>query len=583
MNQIKEDKVNILWLSDIHFQKDYQDDKYIKAYLETFINKVKELHEKSPIKYIILSGDLAYSGKRDDYNAFDRLLLKPIYNVLEKGTNTKPEVLTIPGNHDIIWDKIENFYHNNKNIFKDNKFSENRDSILKKGKDVFIGLFDDYSFFHKSNYKINSEKLKVSKNYEENSLYGYVIDSSREIIFVMINTSWFSFGDNNIKTVLKNSNFQKSNIDKLYRINSSMLELGNLIVGKELLLEDKILEAIDSNPHYLIITLMHHPQHWLDWEELHNEGIGGENFMNFYEILEKSDVLLTGHEHLPVYVKPIKINDGKTLHLQAGKFLEDNAIAFNKNRFSHNRFSVLEIDKKLGSIKEQRFLYKHDIKTWEGQDKYCFKHNFLKNKVSQTVKTPYSSRNIADSSLIHQFDIKMYLIGEKKISQENLIESFEIEYSDLYLKILTLELENSIRVYIFPFNNTSYKNIRSNNSSIVEKIYNIIERKDKLVIITIMCFDFLVQDDIYLVQEYIYNTSLLGKDTKESGTWDKKKRDYIYGKIVVQSDIYFDNFYNQSLLRYEKNEISIEKFLDIRFSNEIIPYWKLTQYQKAKG
>src|ERR1700761_7227593 len=102
----KNNKVRILWLTDIHFSAAYREitDPRFRGFIDDFYNKIRLEQADQPFQYILITGDLAQTGSNEDYDAFWDLFLKRLLDIfLENKDWPVPKVLTIPGNHDVQW------------------------------------------------------------------------------------------------------------------------------------------------------------------------------------------------------------------------------------------------------------------------------------------------------------------------------------------------------------------------------------------------------------------------------------------------------------------------------------------------
>ena len=79
----KNNKVRILWLTDIHFSSGYGKIKSTSftSFKKHFFLKVAAEHAKQAFQYIFITGDLAQQGTREDYECFWDLLLQPLLDV----------------------------------------------------------------------------------------------------------------------------------------------------------------------------------------------------------------------------------------------------------------------------------------------------------------------------------------------------------------------------------------------------------------------------------------------------------------------------------------------------------------------
>lgn len=94
----------LLHLSDLHISsttKEIDDEaKRISNALESFCREKKDIKQI----IIVVSGDLTWSGKKEEFDLFDKFIGKLRYHINTK-LGLKPYVLTCPGNHDIDFPK----------------------------------------------------------------------------------------------------------------------------------------------------------------------------------------------------------------------------------------------------------------------------------------------------------------------------------------------------------------------------------------------------------------------------------------------------------------------------------------------
>lgn len=247
-------KITWLHVSDWHQTGEEFGRKVVRDQL---IKDIKERSEISPdlaeIDFIIFSGDLAYSGKKQEYEAAQKYLLDPVLDA----TGLKPDKLFfVPGNHDcdrskIIQslrsgDAIKSFNSND----EVNNFLEDTDKL-----DEILKPFQDYQEF-------------ITKyNNQNQPEYG----SSR---ILRINGEKIGLlGINSALMTARNKNSDNKITDQ-----------GFLVVG-----EPQIYEFLNSEEDYkLKIAVLHHPFDWLTEfdRKLIKRRLG-----------EYCDFILCGHEH----------------------------------------------------------------------------------------------------------------------------------------------------------------------------------------------------------------------------------------------------------------------------------------------
>lgn len=126
--------LKLLHLSDIHF-RNFQNhkfldlDKDIQRELEIDLAELKSEYNK--IDIILIGGDIAYSGKVEEYEAADKWIKK----ICSITGCDEENVLTVPGNHDIDRDRVNAIV---KDVHQKFKESPDRNAIDKKITDYFL-------------------------------------------------------------------------------------------------------------------------------------------------------------------------------------------------------------------------------------------------------------------------------------------------------------------------------------------------------------------------------------------------------------------------------------------------------------
>ena len=144
-------KITWLHISDWH-QKGEEFGKEVVG--EKLIEDIKKRSEISSdldkVDFIIFSGDLAYSGKNQEYELAQQRLLDPLLDA----TGLKPDKLFfVPGNHDCDRSRIEAFesfesskdFKNNEDVNKLLESEEQRNKLLKSFQSYkeFIKKYND--------------------------------------------------------------------------------------------------------------------------------------------------------------------------------------------------------------------------------------------------------------------------------------------------------------------------------------------------------------------------------------------------------------------------------------------------------
>lgn len=343
-------------------------------------------------------------------------MLDPLLSKLKESNLPLPKIITIPGNHDVMWSN-GNFlskYISYINIDIDQEPARTPFLTDLENTDNFKALFNDYSSFIQRQltgdfqefYSIpGNDNFIVDPDYDKSRLYGYIIDKANKLIIILINTAWFSLGGQfntlYIKEILKAEEIANKGAEKIKKQQLDLIknlpekekeerrqkiedeaaakkhsqlaknlvtwlktkdilsEYNKQITGIELLQDAVLKEHFHDYPDYFVITCMHHPRNWLEWDESYSYAKGSRS-ERLNNILEKSDLLLTGHEHVPINVKSERILNN-ILHLKGGCFLEEKQ--HEELNFDKSWFSILEIDITRKEIIQQRFEF--DSLNWK--------------------------------------------------------------------------------------------------------------------------------------------------------------------------------------------------------------------------
>ena len=94
--------VRLVHISDLHARVSQKEQ--ITLRVNAFLNDLAKLNQ--PIDAILFTGDLAFSGKPEEYELAERLLLTPLKRRFKI---PKEKMFFIPGNHDVDRDCIDPF------------------------------------------------------------------------------------------------------------------------------------------------------------------------------------------------------------------------------------------------------------------------------------------------------------------------------------------------------------------------------------------------------------------------------------------------------------------------------------------
>lgn len=93
------ERLGILHLTDLHVGQSEQAD-YFSGIKQAFLNDLRQCHKTAgPWDLLVFSGDLAFSGQRQQFTELNAFLEELLHVLAELGS--KPIFLAVPGNHDL--------------------------------------------------------------------------------------------------------------------------------------------------------------------------------------------------------------------------------------------------------------------------------------------------------------------------------------------------------------------------------------------------------------------------------------------------------------------------------------------------
>ncbi len=309
-----------LHLSDFHLKENdkWSQDVVLKSLLTDISNRYSN---GTPIDFIFITGDLAFSGKDQEY-----LIVQDFLCRLSAETGVPSDrLLCVPGNHDI-----------NRNIEVD-AFTGVR-SLLKNSIEVDKFLGDEARrrtlFRRQSAFREFVNALCRENRYSESS-YQHIVQydlHGLSIAILLIDSSWLSEGGET--------------------------DSHSILVGERQLIN---LSSKLSKP-ALVIGLMHHPMDWLaPFEHTAIKNL----------IAEHCHLLFRGHVH----------EDSIETISQAGNQMKVfTAGASYESRLSTNCYGYGIVDILTGDGECIVHKYRNDTKTWEKQEPVSWtltdQHNF---------------------------------------------------------------------------------------------------------------------------------------------------------------------------------------------------------------
>ncbi len=563
-----ENKTKFLWLSDIHIKSIYGDNvnfqshELLKLHCEEFIDFIK--HNHSDTNYLILSGDIAFSGSKEDYELFEILILNPLKKIIPD-----IEIIAVPGNHDIKRDDAEFFISS----ISDKKSAYSmRTDLINSNFEKFIFPFNDYKQF------VQKHKINNRTGMHDSNLFGWQVDEKRKIVFILLNSAWFSIGDkfnelifNHIKKKENESNLSNDEkINLALNIKDKIAEFGNQLIADskiaELELEQNVFQKYKD---HTVITIMHHPIHWLSWFESYGLTRDEQAEKSLFLILKNSNFFLTGHEHIPTQIPPETIYD-KVLHIKSGCFLEELSKTSKLSKIKHNRFSILEIHKnRENTLTESRYIFDYSPK--DIHNPKTLSVNISEDKESQNKqKVFYHKTHPLDRSLFALNSEVQEKFLQKKFPSVPIVKTSSI-YNSFH--------NNSLCLYVFMSNeSTGCDSLAFNQefSDNLDKLFTDFQDEAtsaKKILFHIIGFDFQQNRERY---KSVFEPNV-HSDMKKAA--DRNK---IFHQLKTIADLKFNRFKYEYFIRAEESSdkgihsnVSIELLLKTGMVFHFIPYWTI--------
>lgn len=241
-------KIAILHLSDLHI--DNGNIQWLKKRTEQIVSAVWNNFSECGKILIVVSGDIAYSGKKEQYDDakdFFRALLSAFAKKTLGNTELDNNIICVPGNHDCDFD-----INDNARKMLLSSIRSNPGLVDNSVYNVISAVQNNFKEFAK--YIMQDEAFTLSINNDV-----IVNAGDKTILFRLYNTAWMS----------------------------SLKEEQNSIVMPLEMIEEK-----DINPDF-VVSLFHHYYSWLTPS-------CGDNKNRFRKyVMKTSNMILYGHEHTP--------------------------------------------------------------------------------------------------------------------------------------------------------------------------------------------------------------------------------------------------------------------------------------------
>ncbi len=366
-------KLRLLHLSDLHFGygQTVGNDCPVEAFNQdvvtrSMLNRIEALvKSKEKPDFILITGDLAKSGKREEYMVA-RVFCEHLLNATGIPNG---KLYIVPGNHDVNRTKISNVDIENIYRFGD------QDSISRtlSNSDVVTTLLNKFSEFNEF-----ARFIMQHRWYDESEYY--IVDNVKmnggsETVWISIvglNSALFAGydGDDRQKLALG-----------LHQVEGALDQISK--------------QAI------LSIGFLHHP-----FSCFHSIDKVCQN-----RLKDKLNIILTGHSHEPTSVAIVD---------QVGRVVIIGAGASYETRESHNSFDLIEIDLATGEAWVEFYRYI--------PERQCWSKDFAVYPYREDGRFPFTIEDIWANPFSSQFrDLREVVIALYRFWQEGQITRTDID------------------------------------------------------------------------------------------------------------------------------------------------------------
>lgn len=416
-------KIGVIHLSDIHL-KETQSENHILKRVDKIYEAVRNCLTESDEVIILVTGDVAFSGKAKEYD-FAYNFFSDLISKIETYLKHKIFILFIPGNHDCDFSGDQTIRNMIIDQVKSTWYKNINDQVIE----VCNSVQNNFESFKA---KFQPKGFDQLLNHPLLNVYDFQ-KGEKNIIFNCFNTSWIS---------------------KLRE------EEGQMAFPTEYFSDEAIFHK--SN---LTINLIHHPINWQN----------NTHHREFRKLLEDSgDLILSGHEHETNQREVSELGGETTVYLESAALQTDIA--------TQSSFNLYKFDLDLESYTYFQFSLENGTylikKTLENR-KYDHRYNLSKKEFSYENKflhylnstdaqyTHPQTDNLVLSDIYIDLKLREVSLDEKEsltlpkyISAKNLgykpqekikwcINGSESSGKTALLKVLTMRLYNQDFIPVF--------------------------------------------------------------------------------------------------------------------------------------
>ena len=358
----------VLHLSDIHIRskKDWILDKSQQIARCTYAS----LHDATAV-FIVVSGDVAYSGKADEYEAA-RSFLSNIKSEISSEREIPVHFVIAPGNHDCDFD-LNNKTRQLTLSSVRAKPEEIDDSVIETGCAVQKPYFDFVDCLSATEETRLGDQLWTSHRYTV---------EGREVIFEALNVSWCS---------------------------QIREDYGSIVFPHE-----RYAHLVETSAD-IRISVLHHPLNWFSQAVYHP----------FKQMLRGlSNVIISGHEHVGGVGEDFNADSGHSAYIEGCVLQEEKNLALSS-------FNIAELNVSDGTYRTTRYLWnqgeKHYQPTEEGSwsdfrslPKKSTNIFALSNEFQQLITDPGAAFQTLKGSAIKLADLYVFPDMQEPVEKSEL-------------------------------------------------------------------------------------------------------------------------------------------------------------------
>lgn len=295
----------IVHLSDIHYKVNSE------ISFIPFYEAIKHKISSNNNVVTVISGDIAFSGKSEEYERFHEEYTKLKNKILSENDQKQIDLILAPGNHDCNFDRNNDSRNMIVESVKMNGYkSVSDDSILNLCTSIQYDFFD---------YLKNNSAIDIKDNFNRICWQKTIEADSCSVIFTIYNTAWLS-------TYKEDAGSLYFPTDMIHGVHG------------------------DNRLHSYKIGIYHHPDNWISPK--HDE----QNHREFRnQVTRYNSLILNGHEHQEHLEQYNDLSNGHDCHIHAGG-------AFFQNG-KYEKFSTIELLSE-GKLDVEKYAYDNEKKIY---------------------------------------------------------------------------------------------------------------------------------------------------------------------------------------------------------------------------